>query len=168
MRYPYKDPNTQICYGTDDPDFEGWLSKKSTWMKDWRRRYFLLKNSRLFFSESPYSPPHGMIDLSNCTGVNIPKPKSTKRANSFQITTPEIKYLLFADTEGEKHDWMCLIERAISTCSRLYLKEQSCVDFGNNCDGWSYIEVVSEVINTPTNRLSYSILRYLEEKHINH
>ena len=39
-----------IRYDTNNPDFEGWLTKQSAWLKDWRRRYFILKGSKLFFA----------------------------------------------------------------------------------------------------------------------
>ena len=28
-----------------------WLTKQSAWLKDWRRRYFILKGSKLFFAK---------------------------------------------------------------------------------------------------------------------
>jgi len=33
MRPPYVDPNTQICYDSSNPEFEGWLTKQSMWLK---------------------------------------------------------------------------------------------------------------------------------------
>ena len=32
-RAPYVDPNTNIMYETDNPEFHGWLTKQSTWLK---------------------------------------------------------------------------------------------------------------------------------------
>jgi hypothetical protein len=29
----------------------GWLTKQSSWLKEWRRRYFILKGSKLFFAK---------------------------------------------------------------------------------------------------------------------
>lgn len=40
-------------------NFAGWLTKQSVWLKDWRRRYFILKGSKLFFSKSQFAAPHG-------------------------------------------------------------------------------------------------------------
>lgn len=64
-------------------------------IKDWRRRYFILKGSRLFFAKSPLESPHGMIDLSRCTTVKSADLKSHKK-HSFEISTPETTYLLYA------------------------------------------------------------------------
>jgi len=33
MRPPYVDPNTNIIYDTDNPEYEGWLTKQSMWLK---------------------------------------------------------------------------------------------------------------------------------------
>ncbi|CAM9283417.1 unnamed protein product, partial [Phaeothamnion confervicola] len=59
----------------NNPDFAGWLTKQSTWLKDWRRRFFILKGSKLYFAKvshtsSEYAAPHGMIDLSSCMTVS--------------------------------------------------------------------------------------------------
>jgi hypothetical protein len=42
-RPPYLDPNTGKRYDTSSGSTEGWLTKQSEWLKDWRRRYFILK-----------------------------------------------------------------------------------------------------------------------------
>lgn len=42
-RPPYFDPNTGKMYETSCGNTEGWLTKQSEWLKDWRRRYFILK-----------------------------------------------------------------------------------------------------------------------------
>ena len=85
-------------------------------MQDWRRRFFLLKGSKLFYCSNEYSAPHGMIDLALCTTVKSADLKSRKR-NSFEISTPEITYLLYADTEQEKDDWIGRVGKAIVRCS---------------------------------------------------
>lgn len=37
-RPPYVDPATGQKYDTSNSNFEGWLTKQSAWLKDWRRR----------------------------------------------------------------------------------------------------------------------------------
>jgi hypothetical protein len=87
--------------------------------QDWRRRYFLLKGSKLFYSKNEWSPPHGMIDLAHCTTVKSADLKSKMR-HSFEVSTPEITYLLYADTEQEKDDWIGRVGKAIVRCSSTY------------------------------------------------
>ena len=62
-----------------------------------------------------------MIDLALCTTVKSADLKSRKR-NSFEISTPEITYLLYADTEQEKDDWIGRVGKAIVRCSSTYYK----------------------------------------------
>ena len=104
-RPAFVDPTTNIMYDTDQAEYEGWLTKQSMWLKDWRRRYVILKGNKLFFAKNEYQAPHGMIDLAHCTTVKSADWKSKKR-HSFEISTPEITYLLYADTESEKDDWI--------------------------------------------------------------
>lgn len=47
-RPPYIDPTTQKSYDTNNPQSEGWLTKQSAWLRDWRRRYFILKGKIVF------------------------------------------------------------------------------------------------------------------------
>jgi len=119
MRPHFVCPQTNIVYDTNNSDFEGWLTKQSLWLKDWRRRYFILKGSRLFFSKTEYQAPHGMIDLSQCTTVKSADLKAKKR-NSFEISTPETTFLLYADTEKEKDDWIGSVGKSIVRCSSTY------------------------------------------------
>lgn len=50
LRGAFVDPKG-VRWDTNEADYEGWLSKKSKWMGEWRRRYFILKGSKLFFSK---------------------------------------------------------------------------------------------------------------------
>eukprot|EP00526_Cylindrotheca_closterium_P022789 CAMPEP_0113619034 /NCGR_PEP_ID=MMETSP0017_2-20120614/9657_1 /TAXON_ID=2856 /ORGANISM="Cylindrotheca closterium" /LENGTH=177 /DNA_ID=CAMNT_0000528587 /DNA_START=57 /DNA_END=590 /DNA_ORIENTATION=- /assembly_acc=CAM_ASM_000147 len=122
-RPPYVDPNTNIIYDTDSPEYQGWLTKQSMWLKDWRRRYVMLKGSKLFFCKNEYGAPHGMIDLASCTTVKSADLKSKKR-HSFEISTPETTFLLYADTEQEKDDWIGRVGKAIVRCSSTYHGQQ--------------------------------------------
>jgi len=65
-----------------------------------------------------------MIDLSTCTTVKSADLKSRKR-NSFEISTHETTFLIYADTEKEKDDWIGSVGRAIVRCSSTYQREAS-------------------------------------------
>ena len=60
-----------------------------------------------------------MLDLAHCTTVKSADLKSKKR-HSFEISTPELTYLLYADTEQEKDDWIGRVGKAIVRCSSTY------------------------------------------------
>jgi len=78
-RPPYFDPATGMRYDTNNGSYEGWLTKQSEWLKDWRRRWFILKGDKLFFAKSNYSVPHGMVDLSKCQTVKSAEHKAGKK-----------------------------------------------------------------------------------------
>ena len=61
------------------------------------------------------------MDLAHCTTVKSADLKS-KRRHSFEISTPDTCYLLYADTESEKDDWIGRVGKAIVRCSRTYYR----------------------------------------------
>uniref|UniRef100_A0A7S3LD69 PH domain-containing protein n=1 Tax=Amphora coffeiformis TaxID=265554 RepID=A0A7S3LD69_9STRA len=130
MRPPFVDTQTNIMYDVNDPEYEGWLTKQSTWLKEWRRRYFILKGSKLFYCKNEYSGPHGMIDLASCTTVKSADLKSKKR-HSLEISTPETQILLYADSEVAKDDWIGRVGKAIVRCSRTYYQQPGATTLPN-------------------------------------
>ena len=62
------DPTTGFKLETNNADFEGWIVKQSTWRKEWRRRYMLLKGTTLFFSKDESSVPHQVSVLDDVLG----------------------------------------------------------------------------------------------------
>jgi hypothetical protein len=72
-----------------------------------------------------------MIDLAHCTTVKSADLKSKKR-HSFEISTPEITYLLYADTEQEKDDWIGRVGKAIVRCSSTYYSQHNANNPNNN------------------------------------
>eukprot|EP00978_Attheya_sp_CCMP212_P000656 scaffold1307_cov30-Attheya_sp.AAC.2 len=127
VRPPYVDPTTNICYDTDSADYQGWLTKQSMW----------LKGSKLFFARSEYSAPHGMVDLSLCTTVKSADLKAHKR-NSFEVSTAETTFLLYADSEKEKDDWIGSIGRSIVRCSSTYNRQPTSNVDGDDDDSDTY------------------------------
>ena len=113
----YTDPATGIRYDTSNPDHSGWLTKQSAWLRDWRRRHLVLKQSTPFFSK-----PHGMVDLARCMTVKGAEYKA-KRRRSLEVSTQDTTYLLCADSEKEKDDWIGAIGRAIVRCSATFTND---------------------------------------------
>jgi hypothetical protein len=122
QRPPYVDPATGQTYDTSNPTTEGWLTKQSMWLKDWRRRYFFLKGSKLFFSKGEFSAPHGMIDLSTCMTVKSAELKAGKK-NAIEVSTKEQTFYMYADTEKEKDEWIGAIGRSIVQSSATFTND---------------------------------------------
>ncbi|CAM9829556.1 unnamed protein product, partial [Ectocarpus fasciculatus] len=104
------------------PNFEGWLTKQSAWLKDWRKRYFILKGSKLYFAKTASSVPHGMIDLSQCMTVKSAELKAGKK-NAIEVSTTDTTFYMYADSEKEKDDWIGAIGRSIVQASATFTNE---------------------------------------------
>lgn len=115
----YIDGVTGNRYDPNNGNFEGWLNKQSTWIKDWRKRYFILKGSYLFFSKDEAGLPHGMIDLSLCLTVKSADMKCRKK-HSIEVSTADTTYLMYAESEKEKDEWIGAIGRAIVQASATF------------------------------------------------
>mmetsp|Transcript_890 Transcript_890/g.1950 ORF Transcript_890/g.1950 Transcript_890/m.1950 type:complete len:141 (+) Transcript_890:119-541(+) len=122
QRPDYVDKATGQVFDTNAANFEGWLTKQSVWLKDWRRRYFILKGSKLFFAKSETTTPHGMIDLSACMTVKSAELKAGKR-NAIEVSTADTTFFMYADTEKEKDEWIGAIGRAIVQASATFTTE---------------------------------------------
>ena len=82
------------------------------WLKDWRKRYFVLKGNKLYFSKGINEAPHGVIDLSKCQTVKSADEKTHKK-HSLEVSTSEQTYYMYADSEKDKDEWIGAIGRAI-------------------------------------------------------
>ena len=71
-----------------------------------------------------------MIDLASCTTVKSADLKSKKR-HSLEISTPETQYLLYADSETAKDDWIGRVGKAIVRCSRTYYQQPGATSLPN-------------------------------------
>jgi hypothetical protein len=113
---------TGLRHDISSPNFEGWLTKQSAWLKDWRKRYFILKGSKLYFAKTPSSTPHGMIDLSQCMTVKSAEIKAGKK-NAIEVSTADTVFFMYADSEKEKDDWIGAIGRSIVQASATFTNE---------------------------------------------
>ena len=119
------------------PDFSGYLTKRSMWLKEWRRRYFELRGDELHFSEGQGKPSHGCISLRDCLTVKSAEEK-TKKKFSFEVATPDSTFYMYASSEKEKDEWIGAIGRAIVRSSGAFRKkaaEESSSDDDSSDEG---------------------------------
>jgi hypothetical protein len=91
---------------------EGWLTKLGSSIKNWKRRWFILKEDTLsYYRVRGDSTPAGVINLSLATVRRI---KDTKKANLFEIITPTRIYQIYADHPEALNDWLNYINTAIN------------------------------------------------------
>ena len=72
--------------------------------------------------QSEGAAPHGMIDLAHCMTVKSAELKAKKK-HALEVSTPETTFLMFANSEKEKDDWIGAIGRAIVRCSTTYTND---------------------------------------------
>jgi len=104
------------------PSYEGLLHKRSEWLQQWRLRFFKLylgpNGPRLYFCKDKESPPHGAIDLRQCLTVKSADDKTGKK-NSFEVSTSEQHFFMYADTAQEKDEvslCACVFHPSFSVC----------------------------------------------------
>ncbi|XP_037417930.1 pleckstrin homology domain-containing protein 1-like [Triticum urartu] len=99
----------------------GWLTKQGEYIKTWRRRWFVLKQGRLFWFKDAAvtrgSVPRGIIPVSSCLTVKGAE-DVLNRQFAFELSTPAETMYFIADAEKEKEEWINSIGRSIVQHSR--------------------------------------------------
>jgi len=94
---------------------EGWLWKRGEHIKNWRRRYFILRDDGSFFGfkEKPardFQEPLNNFTVKDCQLMKLEKP----RANVFVIRglqwTTVVERMFCVETKEEREDWISAIE----------------------------------------------------------
>ncbi|KAL6503749.1 Fatty acid synthase subunit beta [Orobanche gracilis] len=103
------------------PERAGWLTKQGKYIKTWRRRWFVLKQGKLFwFKESTItraSSPRGVIPVAICLTVKGADDVLNSQF-AFELSTRDETMYFIADSEKEKEDWINSIGRSIVQHSR--------------------------------------------------
>lgn len=117
-----------------NPERTGWLMKQGEYIKTWRRRWFVLKQGKLFwFKESTVtrgSVPRGVIPAATCLTVKGAEDILNKQ-NAFELSTRSETMFFIADSEKEKEDWINSIGRSIVQHSRS-VTDNEVVDYNNS------------------------------------
>ncbi|XP_027332533.1 pleckstrin homology domain-containing protein 1 [Abrus precatorius] len=117
-----------------NPERTGWLTKQGEYIKTWRRRWFVLKQGKLFwFKESSVtraSRPRGVIPVASCLTVKGAEDVLNK-PNAFELSTRSDTMYFIADSEKEKEDWINSIGRSIVQHSRS-VTDSEIVDYDNS------------------------------------
>ncbi|KAI8523603.1 hypothetical protein RHMOL_Rhmol13G0087100 [Rhododendron molle] len=129
-------PNPEDYDGVEywsNPERSGWLTKQGDYIKTWRRRWFVLKQGRLFWFKDPSSAasraggPRGVIPVGDCLTVKGAEDVINK-PYAFEISTDRFTMYFIADNDKDKEDWINSIGRAIVQHSRS-VTESEVVDY---------------------------------------
>ncbi|CAL9123572.1 unnamed protein product [Musa textilis] len=114
-----------------NPERAGWLTKQGEYIKTWRRRWFVLKQGKLFWFKDSHvtraSAPRGVIPVASCLTVKGAE-DVLNRPLAFEISTRAETMYFIADTEKEKEEWINSIGRSIVQHSRS-LADAEVVDY---------------------------------------
>merc|ERR1712216_1015315 len=90
--------------------------KQGEFIKTWRRRWFILKQGKIFWFKnqevSPSSIPRGVIDVSRCLSIKGAE-DIIHKSHAFELSTTEDIMFFLADSDKEKEDWINAVGRAI-------------------------------------------------------
>ncbi|CAN8298276.1 unnamed protein product [Cochlearia groenlandica] len=116
-----------------NPERTGWLTKQGEYIKTWRRRWFVLKQGKLFwFKDSDVtrvSRPRGIVPVASCLTVKGAEDILNKQ-NAFEVSMRGETMYFIADTEKEKEDWINSIGRCIVQHSSS-VTDSEIVDYDN-------------------------------------
>ncbi|KAK2430965.1 Fatty acid synthase subunit beta [Trifolium repens] len=116
-----------------NPERTGWLMKQGEYIKTWRRRWFVLKQGKLFwFKESTItrvSKPRGVVPVATCLTVKGAE-DILHKPFSFELSTRADTMYFIADSDKEKEDWINSIGRSIVQHSRS-VTDSEIVDYDN-------------------------------------
>jgi len=102
------------------PDKDGFLTKQGGSIKTWKRRWFVLKGSTLYYFKTKQDAEEtGRIDLgADSTVADEPK----KRKHCFSVT-PSLDakrtFYMVPDRPSETQEWITAITKAIENCKKL-------------------------------------------------
>jgi hypothetical protein len=104
-------------------EHSGWLFKKGEHLSTWRRRWFVLKDGRLFWFAtdkglSPAVKPRGCIPLKACPGAKGVPLSEAGKPYAFELQGPDALATgcrhLAAESESEKDAWVAALGKAVT------------------------------------------------------
>ncbi|XP_021891786.1 pleckstrin homology domain-containing protein 1 [Carica papaya] len=130
-----QDPDPSDYQGIEfwaNPERVGWLTKQGDYIKTWRRRWFVLKQGKMFWFKDSHdvtreSTPRGVISVGTCLTVKGAEDVLNKPC-AFELSTGDYTMYFIADSEKEKEEWINSIGRSIVQHS-LSVTESEVVDY---------------------------------------
>jgi len=114
VRKLYQKKDSTTPSGVEIPSKEGFMTKKGEVVKNWKRRWFVLYGSMLFYyKKQGDSSPAGWVNLQEITRLPecLVEPPPDKTF-CISLHTPTREYLINADNGEEMFDWIQLLRTA--------------------------------------------------------
>lgn len=96
------------------PSREGWMTKKGDVVKNWKRRWFKLNGSMMFYYKKQQDAiPAGYVCLAESTRhPDCLAEQQPDRPFCFMVSTPNRDYYISPDTGDDMYDWIQTIRMA--------------------------------------------------------
>ena len=99
-----------------EPERAGWLMKQGDVVKTWRRRWFVLKDGKLFWfadaAVTSSSQTRGVVDVSRCLSVKGAE-DTLNRQHAFELSSRTDTVYFVADSAKEKEAWINALGKAV-------------------------------------------------------
>lgn len=115
---------------------EGWLYKRGEHIKNWRRRYFILREDGTFFGfkakpEHDLQEPLNNFTVRECQLMRLEKPKpNTFIIRGLQMTTV-VERMFYVESPEEREDWIKAIQAVAEKLQILDESEAIDMQFGD-------------------------------------
>eukprot|EP00347_Sterkiella_histriomuscorum_P021365 403334236 len=108
------DPNLIPEVTAADIQKEGYLYKQSRFIKEWRKRWFVLTKSHIlsFKDERVYKNPTEVILISSCSTVKSVEEEINK-PNAFKLEVNGRTYYMQAENYADKESWIGALGKAM-------------------------------------------------------
>jgi len=91
---------------------DGWLEKQGGFIPSWKNRFFVLTKNKMQYFRVPYKEEMGQFSItSDCS---VQKAPECKRGCAFKVITPKRAYLIVANSETDRDDWIAAVQSEIS------------------------------------------------------
>jgi PH domain len=93
---------------------EGWLEKRSRFLKGWRKRWIVLTPNYLntFKTKKDLTDPTEQIPLSEFSSI-LPVGFEVNRPNVFKIQTTDREFFFNADNQTERDEWVSVLGQIV-------------------------------------------------------
>lgn len=120
LKMSYKNMNSaetqsaETAAVTTETEMEGYLLKQSSNMvKNWARRYFIIKNGKFYYCDDndasgDFDKPKHVLDIALTTA----KPRPDVRRLCFEVIAPTKTFMLQAESMADYKKWMAVMDNA--------------------------------------------------------
>jgi len=99
-----------------NPDKQGFLTKQGGLVKNWKRRWFVLKGDKIYYFKAQTDQDvTGVIELSSKSKVK--KDEIKGKNNLFSVSTTNRVYFMYPDSLSDQEAWISEIQKTVDKLS---------------------------------------------------